>query len=393
MKITSVDVMIVDAGAPANRASCKPVFCRIHTDEGLYGDGEAGLMMMTGRSAAFGMLRELAALIVGKDPIENQIIVEKLKESYLAHSGGPVFFAALAAIDVALWDIRGKFFNVPVYKLLGGKHTDSLRCYASQINYGWGSIQQDAVTLDDYVARAKEAMAQGYDAVKADFFENDDQGNYIPIKARRGVLPDRYLRLIEERVATVRETIGPDKDILMECHGYTDTTSFMQIAERVKKYSIMYFEEPNTANPQTYARLQGHPDVRIAAGERIHTRRAFIPYITEQLIQVAQPDLGNCGGISEGLKIADLAAEFDIGMQYHCANSPICTAATLQLEAAIPNFLIHEHCCMQERDYVRKLAKYDYQPENGRMTIPELPGIGNELSEYSLSTCEKVVVK
>ena len=394
MKITSVDIMQVDAGAPANRAPTKPVYCRIHTSEGIFGDGEAGLMLVTGRTASYNMLVELSTQIIGLDPLAGGVIVEQLRrQNYLGLNGGPIVSAAIAAIDMALWDIKGKFFGVPVYRLLGGAYTESLRCYASQINYGWGDIQEDTGTPEGFAIRALEAVAQGYDAFKADFSESDEKAQALPRSARTGFLSEQHLQLVEARVAAVREAIGPNRDIIMECHGFTDTTTFMQIARRVSGYNIMYFEEPTTAYFPTLERIQGLPDVRIALGERLHSWREFFPLVTRQLIQVAQPDLGNCGGITECVKIADLAHQFDIGMQLHCANSPICTAATLQVEAAIPNFLIHEHCCVQERDYVCRLAKYDYQPVNGRIEVPQLPGMGNELSDYALSHCERTVIE
>lgn len=393
MKIVAVDVMIIEAEAPANRARCRPVYCRIHTDEGIYGDGEASVMMMTGAPAAFSMLKDLSGQIIGLDPLDNEVILEKLhRNTYFAINGGPIVQSAFSAIDIALWDIKGKVFNVPVYKLLGGKLYDNLRCYASQINYGWGMLQSDAVTPEEYAARAREAVAQGYDAVKADFFELDAQGYPMSAKARTGILPESYLKVVEARVAAVREAMG-DGDIIAECHGYTDTVSAAQIADCIREYRIAYLEEPNMSFYPTVKKLDEQAGMRLAAGERLYSRKDYLPFIQNQALQVLQPDIGNCGGITETRKIADLASVYDIGIQLHCAGSPLCLAASLHLEAVLPNFLIHEHCCVQERDYVRKLAKYDYQPVNGRIAIPELPGIGNELSDYTLSRCEKVTVK
>lgn len=142
-------------------------------------------MMMTGAPAAFSMLKDLSGQIIGLDPLDNEVILEKLhRNTYFAINGGPIVQSAFSVIDIALWDIKGKVFNVPVYKLLGGKLYDNLRCYASQINYGWGILQSDAVTPEEYAARAREAVAQGYDAVKADFFELDAQGYPMSAKAR-----------------------------------------------------------------------------------------------------------------------------------------------------------------------------------------------------------------
>lgn len=392
MEITSVDVMQIDAQAPKNRADCRPVYCRIHTSDGLYGDGEAGVMMMSGGGGVAIVLRDYAKQIIGLDPIENEVIMARLRRNYFSVNGGPIVQAALSAIDTALWDIKGKAFGVPVHQLLGGKMNDDLRCYASQINYGWGRLQSDAATPEEYAARAAEAIAEGYDAVKADFLELDLDGTPLTVKERRGIFAERNLKATEARVAAVREVMG-DGDIIFECHGFTDSNTALQIAERIKKYRIAYMEEPETTFFPTLKQLQEKIDIPLAMGERLFSRRMYLPFLLNQTVQVIQPDIGNCGGITEIMRIADIASLFDIGVQCHCAGSPLCMAATLQVEAAIPNFLIHEHCCVQERDYVRRLAKYDYMPVNGRLSIPDLPGIGNELSDYVLLNCQKETVQ
>ena len=394
MKITSVDIMMLEAEAPENRGRNTPVFCRIHTDEGIFGDGEAGVMMMTGARAACAMLEELSPSLIGQDPIDGEVLLEKLcRGTYFGPNGGPIFGAAVAALDTALRDIKGKSFGVPVYKLLGGKYRDELHCYASQINFGWGRLQQDAVTPEEFAACAREAAGQGYDAVKADFFVHDAEGRSLTEKERTGIIAEKYLGLIESRVAAVREALGSECTILMECHGYTDSSAFLQIAERTKKYGIAYAEEPAATAFPVLKKLGEKSGIPVSMGERLHSVREFLPFITNQTVSFVQPDIGNCRGITEARKIAQLCALYDVGIQFHCANSHLNVAATLQLEAAIPNFTLHEHCCVHERDYVRKLTKFDYQPVDGVLTVPEIPGIGNELSEYTLKRAEKKVVR
>lgn len=177
MKITSVDIMMLEAEAPENKGRNTPVFCRIHTDEGIFGDGEAGVMMMTGARAACAMLEELSPSLIGQDPIEGEVLLEKLcRGTYFGPNGGPIFGAAVAALDTALWDIKGKSFGVPVYKLLGGKYRDELHCYASQINFGWGRLQQDAVTPEEFAACAREAAGQGLRCGKGGFLRSRRRG-------------------------------------------------------------------------------------------------------------------------------------------------------------------------------------------------------------------------
>ena len=157
MKITKVEVFEVQTRRPAWR----PILCRIYTDEGVYGDGEAALAYGTAAPAAAGMIRDLAKLIIGMDPLDNEVIWDKLyKATFWGQNGGPVVFAGISALDIALWDIKGKAFNAPIYKLLGGKRRDNLRTYASQLQFGWGDVcrnsvelsaPHDAYKLSDYV--------------------------------------------------------------------------------------------------------------------------------------------------------------------------------------------------------------------------------------------------
>ena len=163
MKITKVDVMQVKTPNP----SWRPILCRVYTDEGIYGDGEAALAYGIAAPAAFGMIRDLAALIIGMDPLDNEVVWDTLyKNTFWGQNGGPVVFAGISAIDFALWDIRGKFFNVPVYKLLGGKKQDNLRCYASQLQFGWSDHWEEAKDTEEYAANARKAVEEGYDATK-----------------------------------------------------------------------------------------------------------------------------------------------------------------------------------------------------------------------------------
>ena len=394
MKITAVDIMPIEAEAPENRGRSTPVFCRIHTDEGIFGDGEAGVMMMTGAKAACAMLEELSRSLIGKDPVENEVLMERLcSDTYFGPNGGPIFGAAAAALDTALWDIKGKYFGVPVYKLLGGKYRSRLRCYASQINFGWGRLQQDAVKPEEFAACAKEAVIQGYDAVKADFFVHDEEGRPLTGAEQKGILSEKHLQLIEDRVAAVREAIGAERAIFMECHGYTDTVSFLRIARRIADYDIVYAEEPAATAFSVLRKLEEKSGIPLSMGERLHSLREFQPFISAQTVRFVQPDIGNCRGLTEAKKIAQLCTLYDVGIQFHCANSHLNVAATLQMEAAMPNFVIHEHCCVHERDYVCKLTKHSFQPQNGFLCVPEEPGIGNELSDYTLQRCEMITVR
>ena len=176
MRITKVDVIKIE-DRPPDYPDWSPILCRVYTDEGIYGDGEAAIAYGSGCTAAYGMIQDLAKLIIGMNPLDTEVIWEKLyKSSFWAQNGGPIVFAGISALDIALWDIKGKFFNVPIYQLLGGKMRDKLRCYASQLQFGWGEKKTDAYTIEEYVANAKIAISEGYSAIKIDFFTFDPRG-------------------------------------------------------------------------------------------------------------------------------------------------------------------------------------------------------------------------
>lgn len=390
MKITHVDVMQVDSGNPAWR----PIICRVFTDEGIYGDGEAALTYCTAAPAAFGMIKDLSTMIIGMDPMDNEVIWDKLyKQTFWGQNGGPIVFAGMSALDIALWDIKGKAFKLPIYKLLGGKRRDNLRCYASQLQFGWDPEYKMNFTAEQLADTSKKAVSEGYDAIKIDFFMFDKSGRPYDFNERTTLLSPYYVDQIDEKFAAVREAVGPKVDIIMENHSFPDANTAVQLGRVVQKYNVFYFEEPNTPNPKTGKYISSKLDMPIASGERIYSRWQYAPYFEDSSLQVIQPDLGNCGGLTEGKKICDMAYTYDVSVQAHVCASPLSTALALHLECVIPNFVIHEHHVFNLHQYNKQLCIYDYQPENGKYKVPELPGIGNEFSDYALTHCEKVTVK
>ena len=382
MKIVKVDVMQLGTDV---RPDWRPIVCRIYTDEGIYGDGEAAMAYDVGALGAFGMLQELAKMVIGMDPLDNEVIWDKLyRSTFWGQNGGPVTFSAISAIDIALWDIKGKYFKVPVYKLLGGKKRDNLRCYASQLQFGWGEVRIPARTPEDYAKNAKKAVKEGYDAVKFDFFLYNEEDGFFNDNDRLGLLSKKYLNIVEKRIAAVREAVGPDVDIIMENHSYTDAQSALQLGRMAEKYDIFCFEEPTTPYPKITKYMSDKLNIPIATGERIYSRWQYAQYFENCSVQMIQPDFGNCGGITEGKKICDMAYAYDVGVQGHACGSPLSNVVALHLECVIPNFVIHEHHAVNLTPYNKSYCIYDYQPVNGKYKVPELPGLGNELSELSL---------
>lgn len=391
MKITKIEVFRMNEPHISN---WHPVMCRVHTDEGIYGDGEAAVAYGIGSTAAFGMVQDLAQLVIGMDPLENEVIWQKLHRStFWGQNGGGIFTAGMSAIDLALWDIKGKYFGVPVYKLLGGKMNDNLRTYASQLQFGWCDSISPIFSTEEYIDSALRAVKQGYDAVKFDFFQFKPTGGGYTDAERTTILTPEILSQVVERVKAVREAVGPNVDIIMENHSLTDAQSAVQLAKAVEPYNIFYFEEPNTPDPQTARYIRSMINLPIANGERIYTRWQYKYYFEDGSIQVAQPDLGTSGGITEVKKICDMAYAYDVAIQIHACGTPISTAAALHIETAIPNFVIHEHHQINLTDFNIGLCKYNYQPENGKFKVPELPGLGNEWSDYVLTKTEKVTIE
>ena len=395
MKIISVDVFwITCAKSAVEKSTWSPVVVRVNTDEGISGFGEVGLAFGQAARAGFGMVQDFAKMIIGMNPMNNEEIWEKIyRKSFWGQGGGTVVFAGFSAIDVALWDLKGKAFNVPCYQLLGGKTNPKLRAYASQIQFDWGGKAKACICPEEYAEATRKAMADGYTCVKVDPIGFDLQGRWMTWKTN-GSLPYSIMKVAIERMKAIREAGGPELDIICELHSLTDTNTAIQLGRELESLKIFYYEEPvGPLNTRSMKEVANKVNIPIASGERIYSRWGYRPFFEERSIQVIQPDLGTCGGITEGKKICDMANIYDAVVQLHVCGAPVATAAALQLEAVIPNFLIHEHlasCLLPENI---RVCKYNYQPKNGYFEVPDLPGIGQELSEEAMATAEKVTVK
>lgn len=396
MKITSVDIIDVANDFQSATSKWRPVVVKINTDAGISGFGEVGLSYGVGASAGFGMAKDLAKIIIGMDPMKNEAIWDKMqKKTFWGQGGGTIFSAAMSGIDIALWDIKGKALNVPVYQLLGGKTRDKIRTYASQIQFGWGTGADKAMLIEPahYAETAMIAIAEGYDAIKVDPIAMDRKGNWNQ-QNLMGPLPDRIVRLAYDRLKAIREAAGPDLDIIVEMHAFTDTSSAIQFGKMIEELGIYYYEEPvMPLNHKQMKKVADSVDIPIAAGERIYTRWGFRPFLEDGSIDVIQPDMCTAGGFTEVKKICDMAHVYDATVQIHVCGGPISTAAALQIEAVIPNFCIHELHRYALLEPNTKSCKYNYLPENGMYEVPDLPGIGQELTEETIKASIVEVVK
>lgn len=380
MKIISVDVI------KADMQISKSIGCRIYTDSGIYGDGECSLAVGAGAEAAAAMIARLAKFVIGKDPLHTEAIWDsmlRLQAVFWGQNGGPIVYGAMSAVDIALWDIKGKHFETPIHTLLGGKKRTKLRAYASQPQFGWGDSFTLAKKPEEYAEFAKMACADGFDALKFDFLWG------TPEYKLKGLLPSKFWNEVERKVDAVRNALGEDIDIIIENHGTTDAMSVVQMLKRLEKYNIFYLEEPTIPDAKMAKYIGEQTSIPLASGERIQTRWQYKPYFELNALTIIQPDVGTCGGITEAKKICDMAYVYDVGVQMHNCHSAITQAATLHLETSMSNFVIHEDAIRGGR-MVQKLKNGEmvctraFKTKDGFMTAPDEPGLGVEWSKATM---------
>lgn len=382
MKIKSISTISL---APIE--GMRVVVCRVDTDAGIYGLGEIGVAIGTGAYAAREMIEEFGRMIIGMDPLETDVIWDTLyRNSFWGVGNGAVLMSAISAIDTALWDIKGKFFDVPVYVLLGGRQQPKLRAYASQLQMGW-DVEHfvSNETPEGLAAAAKRAVDQGYTAVKANFIGLDRSGTRRHFRETLGYLDRDSINRAEERLAAVRDAVGPNIDIICENHCITDANTAIRYAKMYEKYDILFLEEPAVPlNAANYRKIADNTPIPLATGERTYQCQGFLPLVSEGRLSVAQPDIGSCGGPTEFKRIADMCRLYDVALQAHTCSGPVSVAVALQCECAISNFIIHEHHVMNTLPGNYLMGRYNYQPKDGFFEIPELPGFGQDLSELAL---------
>lgn len=386
MKITSFDIYCADYDL---KAPNEPIFLLLGTDEGITGYGEAGTAYGAAKNATIGQLKDYANRIIGKDPFATEAIWDELqRDTFWGLGGGVIISAAISAIDIALWDIKGKALGVPVYELLGGKTRSVLRAYASQIQFDWTREGQKPLSgIKEYGDAALRAVDDGYSAIKVDPLQRARDGSR---RARNdGLLSTEDIRLASQRLETIRNSVGPDIDIILELHAKTDINGAWQLWKACRDVDIYYLEEPTAPlNPELMAQLHRKVEVPLASGERICTRWGYRPFLEARSLDVIQPDIANCGGISEAKKIADMARVWDVWVQPHVCGGPISMAAAIQIASAIPNFIIQEYHVGNLSPAYRGLAQYDdCEPVHGVIAVPNRCGIGQEIRSEALKRC------
>ena len=352
MKITEVKGFAVQT--PGNWTNY--AFVKVSTDDGIVGWGESSI----GVDSVVNVIEELGATLIGKDPFR---IEEHWQSLYHIHHnvrGGVLHTAAISGIEIALWDIKGKAFSMPVYEMLGGAMRDRV----------WGYGRFDGETPELAAEHAQAEVAAGFTALKGDPFAH--QGIYTTPASERDALA---------KVEAVRRAVGDDVELLIEVHGRLTPDEAIRIGEALTEFRPFWYEEPiPPQNVDAMVRVSQALNIPLATGERLYTKWEFKDLIEKQAVAVVQPDSCQAGGILVK-KIAAMAETYYIGFAPHNPYGPINTMASLHVVAGTPNFLIQEG---GHADYDALLTKPFPRQKDGYLALPEGPGIGVELVEEAL---------
>ena len=371
LRITEVRVYIVAIGGRS------PVVVQILTDQGVHGIGDAAVAYGTGILSTAAMVKELAEqFLLGKDPLPIEAFWSDMYDrTFWAKGGGTIIYAGISAIEQALWDIKGKCLGVPVYELLGGKMRESARVYAN----GWSFR---CTTPADFAREAERVVKEGYTAIK--FYplataELDPDGHIRHVSHRS--VPASAEDAALARVKAVRDSIGPKVDLALDMSAELTTDAIIRLGRKFEEWNIAFFEEPvDPSDPQALKKVSEHVNIPIATGERLYTRYGFRRVMELGAADILQPDVGNTGGIMETKKIAAMAETYNMRIAPHNCSGPVCTAASLQVDACISNFYIQEVYPYRVPEH---FAVVDRAPEleirNSMMPIPTRPGLGVEL--------------
>jgi galactonate dehydratase len=339
------------------------LFLKVSTDEGIYGWGEPIVEGSAGSVDA--AVREMAEYVIGQEPDNIGDIWQMLYRARF-YRGGPIFMSAIAGIDQALWDIKGKRYGLPIYQLLGG-------CVRQKIQvYSWIGGDRPA----DAAASARERVAAGFRALKMNASE---EMHYIETFDK--------VEAVIERVASVREAVGSGVGIAVDFHGRLHKSMAKVIARELDPYHLLFIEEPVLPeNNEALRDIAVHTSTPIATGERMYSRWDFKNLLRDGYVDIIQPDLSHAGGISEVWKIAAMAEAYDVAVAPHCPLGPIALAACIQVDAVAPNVFIQEQSLNIHYnrsndllDYLQDATVFAYT--DGYIDLPTQPGLGITVNE------------
>ena len=368
LKITDVEIYQLGEKPTKNDSeswAANTILVKLTTSDGLIGWGEAVPTLR--ERPVIESLREVARIYNGSDPLNVERIRHEWhkQDFYLPFSFEST--TAISAFDIACWDIIGKYFDAPIHVVLGGTMRTRIRVYSN----GW---YNGCVTPEQFAERAKRCVQIGYTALKFDPF-----GSYYDYIDEKG------LQLAYDRVKAISESTNAKADLLIEHHGRFNPNSAIIIAKKLREFNPLFMEEPvHPENLEGLRKYRAATDVRVALGERILTKEQAMHILAGNLADFLQPDLTNIGGITEGRKVVAIAEAFGVEIAFHNAFGPIQNAATLQVDAAIPNFLIQESFYEYFPSWKRNLIKDEWKIENGHASVPPKPGLGIDVDEKVL---------
>lgn len=354
MKITGLELFTVPP---------RWLFLKISTNEGVVGWGEP---IVEGHAATVeAAVQEIGDYLIGQNPLRINDLWQTLYRTRF-YRGGPVMMSAIAGVDQALWDIKGRWHNAPVYDLLGGPVRDRIRVYS------W--IGGDRP--DDVAAAARDRQANGFRAIKMNATE---EMHFVDSPAT--------VHAVVERVAAVRQAAGPDFGIAVDFHGRVHKPMAKVLAHALEPYNLMFIEEPVLPqNNEALREIANAASMPIATGERMYSRYDFKTLLQEGYVDILQPDVSHAGGISEVVKIASMAEAYDVALAPHCPLGPIALAACLQVDAVSYNAFIQEQSLgihynvgNDLLDYLTEASVFEYA--DGFVKLPSGPGLGIEVNE------------
>ena len=357
MKITDVRTHLID----------QYMFVQVDTDEGISGVGESGAWAFL--EASKEAVETFKRYLIGQDPLLIEHHWQYMYRCY--HFRGAAIMGALSAIDIALWDIKGRYYGVPCYELLGGKVRHKARVYY----HVFGS------SGEELIQGCKEAKARGFKAVgHLTPFVDSDRREVMKMESFATKISNAA-----ERVYQYRETIGNEVDLCIEIHKQLNVPEAIALGREIEKARPMFYEDPvRPDNFDDMQRVASEIHIPIATGERLHTLEEFGMLLARNACQYIRPDVCLCGGITQAKKIAAAAEARGVLVVPHNPLSPVSTAACIQLAASIPNFAIQEYPLGEDCAPKNEIVKSTLTLDNGYLTVPDSPGIGIELNEQAM---------
>ena len=354
MKIIAIDTFI--AGNPWKNW----LFAKVTTDEGIHGIGE-GTLNYFGKTVE-AAIHELKPLVLGMDPFQVEVLSQRLIRDVYSE-GAQIHMCAVAAIEIACWDIIGKACNQPVYNLWGGRCHDKLRAYAN----GW---YRGPRTPESFAEKAKVVAGRGYTALKFDPFGNNWR-----------TLPRYEFDLSLDIIRSVRSAVGKSVDLLIEGHCRFNPATAIEFSEAMADQRPMWFEEPVAhSNIPAMIEVARRSPVPIATGESLSSKQQFAELLQGECVNILQPEPLNLGGLFATRKIADMVDAHYGMIAPHSAQGPVCSAACVQLNASLPNFLIHEIFDEFNEPWEKEIVTNSVHVVNGYIDVPDRPGLGIDLN-------------